>query len=319
MSLSSRPYRHPQDYDNLAGFLGRARADIHHSHYLHIGDLTWQLYHMLSDERPADLIQIWEDASAQVVGFVLLYPAFGFFDLQLDPHRREHNLEGEMLRWAEQRLAHAESMYTLVNNRDDARLALLMTHGYEPNGEWLYLERRLDQALPHPPVPPGFAVRSVAGDHEATARATVLAAAFGAPPSPERYRQFMHAPGYMQDLDIVAAAPDGRFAAFAMGWADRVSRVAQFEPVGTAPDFRRQGLAQAVLAEGLRRMQQHGADRAIVVVDASETAACQLYESVGFAHQWSLMLFTKTREGLGEAPRGYPALPKTPPFTQEPT
>jgi ribosomal protein S18 acetylase RimI-like enzyme len=294
MRLKSRPYQHPQDYANLAGFLGQARADVHRSHYLHIGDLTWQLYHMLSDERPADLIQIWEDASAQVMGFVLLYPAYGFFDLQLDPSQRGGNLEAEMLQWAEQQLAFAESTYTLVNNHDTARLALLATHGYAPNGEWLYMERLLDEAPPPSPLPPGFVVRAVAGDHEATARANVLGAAFGAPPFPERYRQFMHAPGYVRDLDIVAVSPDGRFAAFAMSWVDPTIKVGQFEPVGTAPEFRRHGLAQAVLVEGLRRMRQQGAERAIVVVDAGETGASELYASVGLVHRWSLTLFTKS-------------------------
>jgi mycothiol synthase len=295
MRLNSRPYRHPQDYANLAGFLSQARANIHRSHYLHIGDLTWQLYHMLSDERPADLIQIWEDASAQIMGFVLLYPAYGFFDLQLDPSQLGSSLEAEMLRWAEQQLALAESTFTLANNHDTARLALLATHGYAPNGEWLYLERQLDEPLPQSLLPPGFVVRAVAGDHEAAARATVLGAAFGAPPFPERYRQFMHAPGYVRDLDIVAVAPDERFAAFAMCWVDPLIKVGQFEPVGTAPEFRKRGLAQAVLVEGLRRMRQYGAERAIIVVEAAEKAACQLYASVGFVHQWSLTLFTKSR------------------------
>jgi ribosomal protein S18 acetylase RimI-like enzyme len=295
MSLSSRPYRHPQDFPNLAGFLSQARADIHQSHYLHVGDLTWQLYHMLSDEHPADIVRIWEDASSQIVGFVLLYPAFGFFDLQLDLSRREANLEAEMLRWAEQRLARAESIYTLANNRDIARMTLLTARGYKPEGEWLYMERRLDEALPQPLVPTGFVVRSVAGDQDATARAKVLAAAFGASPQPERYRQLMGAPGYLRDLDIVVVAPDHRFAAFAMSWLDPVNRVGQFEPVGAAPDFRRRGLARAALAAGLHRMRQYGAERAIVVVDGAESAACQLYASVGFVTQWSLILLTKSR------------------------
>jgi ribosomal protein S18 acetylase RimI-like enzyme len=301
MTLRSRPYRHPQDFANLAGFLSRARADIQVSHYLHVGDLTWQLYHMLSDEQPADLIRIWEDASAQILGFVLVYPAFGFFDLQLDLSRREENLEAEMLQWAEQRLARADGLSTLVNNHDSTRLALLVTNGYKPNGEWFYLERRLDEALPRTNVPAGFAVRSIAGEHDAPARANVLGAAFEALPAPERYRQFMQAPGYVSDLDIVAVAPDNHFAAFAMGWVDLASKVAQFEPVGTAPQFRRQGLAKLVLIEGLNRMRQYGAESAIVLVEAADSAACQAYASVGLARQWSLTVFTKSQPSADTA------------------
>jgi mycothiol synthase len=292
--LTTRPYQHPQDFAKLAIFLSHARSAIHHAHYLHVGDLTWQLFHMFASYRPADLVQIWQDRSEHLLGFVLLYPTLGFFDLQLDPHHRGGSLEAEMFEWVEQHLRPAAEVHTLVNNQDTARLSLLSQHGYQPNGEWFYVQRLLNDALPHMDLPSGFVVRSLAGDHEAAARAKVLGAAFGAPPQPERYQQFMHAPGYIRDLDIVAVAPDHRFAAFAMCWVDRVTKVGQFEPVGTAPDFRRQGLAQAVLYEGLRRMQQYGAERVIVIVEAAEAAACELYAAVGFEYQWSLTLYTKS-------------------------
>lgn len=293
MRLTSRPYQHAQDFVKLAAFLSHARSAIHHAHYLHVGDLTWQLFHMLASYHPADIVQLWEDHSEHLLGFVLLYPPFGFFDLQLDPHHRGGSLEADLFEWVEQHLQPANSMHTLVNNQDTARLSLLAQHGYQPNGEWFYVERLLNDALPHPDLPSGFLLRSLNGYHEAPARATVLAAAFGAPPQPERYQQFMHAGGYIRDLDIVAVAPDQRFAAFAMCWVDRLTKVGQFEPVGTAPEFRRQGLAQAVLYEGLRRMHQHGAERVIVTVEAAEEAACQLYAAVGFEYQWSLTMYTK--------------------------
>jgi mycothiol synthase len=103
----------------------------------------------------------------------------------------------------------------------------------------------------------------------------------------------MDAPGYVRDLDIVAIAPNQSLAAFALCWVDPANKVGQFEPVGTAPEFRQQGLGQAVLYEGLRRMQQHGAERVIVIVESADVAACRLYASVGFEHQWNLNLYTK--------------------------
>jgi len=293
MTLTSHPYRHPQDFDRLATFLSHVRTDISHSHYLHVGDLTWQLFHMLADYAPADLIQIWEDAHEYILGFVLLYSAYGFFDLQLNPQQRGSTLEAAMLGWAEQHLPAPASHYTLANNHDTARRSLLTQYGYEAQGEWRYVERPLIDPLPLPHLPPGFSIRSVTDDGETVARAVVLGAAFGAPPQPERYRQLMQAPGYVRNLDIVAVAPDTRFAAFALCWVDQGNKVGQFEPVGTAPDFRHQGLAQAVLYEGLRRMRQQGAEQVIVIVEAAEEAACQLYESVGFQHQWNLTLYVK--------------------------
>jgi mycothiol synthase len=136
----------------------------------------------------------------------------------------------------------------------------------------------------------------VQGEREAEARAAVLGAAFGAPAQPERYRQFMQAPGYVGDLDLVAVAPDGRFAAFAMGWVDTATKVGQFEPVGADPAFRRQGFARAVFLEGMRRMQAHGAEQVIVVVEEAEQAARQLYESIGLKLRWKLYFYSKQSE-----------------------
>jgi len=249
--------------------------------------------HALSDYPPADLIQIWEDRHGDILGFVLLFPPFGGFEVQLRPQERGTALEAELVGWAEQHLAATPRHSALVNNRDTTRLTLLTDLGYVPQGEWLYLEQHLANVLPHPRVPPGFLVRSVSDEREARTRAVVVAAAFDAPPHPEWYQRLMRSPGYVRDLDIVVVAPDQRFAAFALCWVDQTNRVGQFEPVGTAPEFRRQGLARAVLSEGLRRMQAHGAERVIVIVEAADDAACALYASVGFREQWRLSWYTK--------------------------
>lgn len=293
MTFTLHPYQHPQDFSLLTTFLSHARSAIAESHYLHPGDLSWQVFHMLTDYQPSDLMQIWEDSAGAVIGFVLRYPPYGAFELQLHPQYRHHLLTPHVLHDIEHSFQTVDRYSTLVNENDTAYIALLTEHGYRAGGSWDYMERPLHDLPPSAPLPSGFVVRSVADDHEAPLRAAVLAAAFDAPAQPERYQHFMHAPGYVRDLDIVAVAPDGEFAAFAMSWVDRDSRVGQFEPVGTAPAYRRQRLGQVVLIEGLRRMHQRGADRAMVVVEAAEEAAVHLYASVGFRKQWSLTWYTK--------------------------
>lgn len=293
MTVAIRPYQHPQDFSRLTTFLSQVRSDIANVHYLHTGDLSWQLFHMLAAYPPSDLIYIWEDSDGGVLGFVLLYAAYGGFELQLHPHERHHLLTPQTLQWIEQRFLTIPVRSTLVNDNDTAYITLLSEQGYTASGTWDYMERSLQDLPVSLPLPYGFTVRSVAGDEEAPLRAAVLAAAFDAPSQPQRYQRFMHALGYVRDLDIVAVAPDGHFAAFAMSWVDRDSKVGQFEPVGTAPDERHQGLGRAVLVEGLRRMHQQGAERAIVVVEAAEEAAVRLYQSVRFRKQWSLTWYTK--------------------------
>ena len=96
------------------------------------------------------------------------------------------------------------------------------------------------------------------------------------------YEGLRQAPGYIPELDLVVGGPDGRFAAFCLCWIDPVNRIGEFEPVGTHPDFRRQGLAKAVLFAGLQRMKAFGAEQAFVLCRGDNQAAATLYQSLGF-------------------------------------
>ena len=301
MQFTARPYARHDDFARLITFLAQCRSNIQQSHYLHVGDLVWQVFHMLTEYPPSDILHLWEDEQQSLIGFVLVYPPFGMFDLQLLPTYSGSMVEADMLTWVQndfkkkRQQATPSDLYTLVHERDIQRMVLLESQGFVRGDPWLYLQRSLAESLPEPLSIEGFTIRSVHGEVEAIERATVLAAAFGAPVFAERYRQFMHAPNYVPELDVVAVAPNGQFGAFALGWVDPITKVGQFEPVGTAPDFRRRGLGQAVLHEGIRRMSAHGAEQVIVIVEAAEQAAVELYTSIGLEQRWNLSLYHKPR------------------------
>ena len=104
------------------------------------------------------------------------------------------------------------------------------------------------------PGPAGFEVRPVLLPDELEARVDAHRGAFA--PSrvtPQSYANVVATAPYRSDLDWVAVAPDGRLAAFALVWLDERNGVAELEPVGTHPDFRRLGLARAVCAAALAR------------------------------------------------------------------
>jgi ribosomal protein S18 acetylase RimI-like enzyme len=96
------------------------------------------------------------------------------------------------------------------------------------------------------------------------------------------YEGLRQAPGYLPELDLVVVAPDGRFAAFCLCWLDPVNRIGEFEPVGTHPDFRRRGLAQAVQMAGWQRMKAFGAQQVLVMTPSHNEAAIALYTSLNF-------------------------------------
>lgn len=278
--------------------VAESRRNVAYTHCLHRGDLAWQLFHMLNDYVPSDLVQLWEE-EGNLLGFALTYTPFAFFDVQIYADHR-NQLEESILSWAEGQLWNSNTqgsdehrLFTLVNEHDMPRIQLLEKHGFERGGIWHYLERSLDVSIPEPRLPEGFVIRAIRDISEANARANLLADAFEGVPDVEKYRRFMQSQAYHEALDLVVAAPDDILAAFAMVWIDSISKHGQFEPVGTAPAFRRLGLGQALLLEGLRRMQTHMMERAFVIVEGADTPAVQLYHSVGLVPRWNLYLYSK--------------------------
>jgi GNAT superfamily N-acetyltransferase len=73
-------------------------------------------------------------------------------------------------------------------------------------------------------------------------------------------------------------------AASAIMWLDEANRTAEFEPVGTHPDHRRQGLARAMLLHGMHRARAAGATQMTVACLGAPgfPKARALYYDLGF-------------------------------------
>lgn len=98
-------------------------------------------------------------------------------------------------------------------------------------------------------------------------------------------------PTYKPDLDLVLIAPDGDLCGFCVCWLDGAQ--GQVEPMGIRKDMRGQGLGQALLVEGLRRLTARGAQHVFVETDNYRDAAFGLYESVGFRTSHDVHVFRK--------------------------
>lgn len=77
-------------------------------------------------------------------------------------------------------------------------------------------------------APDGFVLRSLLGENEHVSRAAAARRAFSSTMDPAehapRYLRFMRFPAYDADRDVVAIAPDGRVASFAIHWPDAQRR-----------------------------------------------------------------------------------------------
>ena len=118
------------------------------------------------------------------------------------------------------------------------------------------------------------------------------------------YEGVRNTAAYRDDLHILVEAADGTLAASTIMWFDEANRTAEFEPVGTHRDFRRWGLAQAMLLHGMHVVRAGGASYATVVcLSLPGNAALQLYESLGF-RELSRMLSSSSASDPTRQPAG---------------
>jgi GNAT superfamily N-acetyltransferase len=176
---------------------------------------------------------------------------------------------------------------------DTLALERWAAHGYEPDpdglgdtGSWTQLNVRDLDDVEEPPLPDGF--RFLTAD-EAGPRAVVQAHMDAWPGSAytlEAYDGVRRTPPYRGDLHLLVEAPDGTMAASAIMWLDDVNSTAEFEPVGTHPDYRRLGLGRAMLLRGMQLAREAGAKNMTVACLGApgHPAARRLYYSVGFRY-----------------------------------
>ena len=308
MLARSRAYGGERDYQRIREPLVRCYGLNQTMHCWGLERLDWWRYCIhaageLNGERAWESeVRLWEIEDGELVGVVHPEGGIGAVrndrDVFLEIHPGYRHLEDEMLAWAEAvHLARRPPgrrpwrLNATIYDYDVERAEVLARRGYRHVGLVAYKRRcDLHRPIPAGQLPPGYTIQPVA-DHEMAAWATVVRAAFDNPwNTAERCRVWLRAPTNRRDLNLVAVAPDGTFASFAIAWLDDVNRIGMFEPVGTHPEQRRLGLARAILCEGLRRLRALGAATVYVGCGTGDDVT-RLYQSAGFTehdaeHQW---------------------------------
>src|SRR5579872_1010916 len=315
MPITDRPYRDDVDRDRMLRFLSVASiADAPHLRYWHPGgDIIWNMYQN-TDFDPCASFQLWEE-DGELVGIGWLD---GPTDFAFQIHPRllgDEALAEAMLAWGirrsrEQSGGSGDALRVYVRSQFAEHVALLERHGfvrdaatprrlverrgYPPDGYYMVHFQRDLRDLPDVELPAGWTVRPVGGEDEWAERVELHRTVWA--PSRvtlEAYRRLRAAPVYRSDLDFVAVAPDGRLAAYCICWLDPVTHVAEFEPVGTHPDFRRQGIGRLLLLGAFRRLREAGAETAIVLANSNNIPSVHLYESAGFTIADTEYTYTK--------------------------
>lgn len=105
------------------------------------------------------------------------------------------------------------------------------------------------------------------------------------------FARVLQAPLYRRDQHLVAVGAENRVIGECIYWVDTENSIGVFEPVETKPEFRRKGVALALLNEGLRRMNLQGVRVAKVSHYSDNLPARNLYHSLGFSQLFSRLVY----------------------------
>jgi ribosomal protein S18 acetylase RimI-like enzyme len=299
---------------DLPYFIELARHEIAHRHerpyYYHPGDDVWGLYAYGETED----IRVWFEGD-QFVGWAALELPVRVAVNQRGGVDTRPDLADEMLAWAEgrtreawagttvedlaiaYRMLPANALSVEARDSDAGRIAFLQQRGYALNERGSYrFEVSLDRPIPEPELPSGFRLRYPT-DADIEERAELHRDAWsvwGASTfSAEKYRALRTAPLYEAELDVVVEAPDGHLVSYCICWADPVTGVGYFEPVGTRPAYTGKGLGREMIREGLRRLKAWGMHTATVSTASVNHGAAALYRSAGFEFVEMEHMYTK--------------------------
>jgi ribosomal protein S18 acetylase RimI-like enzyme len=244
------------------------------------GDLTWWLHQHPPDDATPKRVAVFEAGGDIVAWAVLWLPD----TLTYGVHPGRPEAHDAVLDWFEASAEGDGPIDVAALAGDPAIRAALEARGYriaEDEGFLHHMAIELAEPPVAPELPEGYRLAQV-DDSTLVSRVDAHRSAFH--PSRvtvESYRTVRRTPPYRADLDVVALAPGGTVAAYALGWLDPETAVGELEPVGTHAEHRRLGLARAVCLETVRRLRALGAELGLVYsVDGQPSTP--LYESVGF-------------------------------------
>ena len=307
VSLRLRPYRGSIDHPDMTRVAAAVRADNGDPDLGTVAAMDNHYAHLEHADLPRDCALV--ELNGRVVGYgrasrqeMITGDRQVEAILNIEPEARGRGVEellvGHALARAEELIAEfgrdrPMSVLVYVTSRDQAQLAAVEAAGFRRVRSGVQLVRPNLDDIPDIPLPAGFEIRPIGRDDRAmhrrvwAAASRAFAESYGEQAQTDaQFDRWLKSDEFNPPLWRVAfqgddiagqilnylgdPEPDGSF----IGWTESIS---------TQPQFRRRGLARALLAESLRTVREAGATKAALGADSQNPNDAQgLYESMGF-------------------------------------
>ncbi len=306
--LVFRGFQGEADYPKMVAVLGGSKEADCIEEPDTLETVTNTYAHLVNCDPYTDMLFV--EVNEQVVGYARVswrdgldgsrvYEHLSF----LVPEWRGRGIEGEMLRFCEQRLQEIAAHHSLGQTRviqvfvfsgETIRRQVLESAGYSP-ARYFYEMLRSDlENIPEAPLPPGLEIRPARPEHYRLVWDALEEAFLDhwgyVSRGEEDYQTWLGVSQFQPELWKVAwDTATNQVAGMVLSCifeeenARHHRRQGWLDDIGVRRPWRRRGLARALIAESLRDLKARGMTEAALGVDTENTTgALRVYEGIGF-------------------------------------
>ena len=273
MKLMKRHLTGKEHLSTITDLLQRIRLEGAHEGLYEAADLQW--WWRLDDAPFPDRQTYWFNSRGDAVACLLLYDADTEWNndfIYLPSARR--TLEEYVIPEVVAAISHTDKVSTISVREDDLVLQNALTAAGFVKDDVAMVQTELVNAPAQRPLALGFRVTSRVEDempHHLIKRN-----------GNEVALKLSECSLYRPELDLCVRNASGNVAAYALFWMDDVTKVGLLEPLRTEREFQRMGLASHLIAEGISRLRDLGAESIRVTYGTDNEAAVNLYHQSGF-------------------------------------
>lgn len=250
--------------------------------------------------------RLWRNKQGKLIGFGQLFISEqnegidGYLYFDVHPNQQGF-LESSILKWSKERMSEVAKnpllplkLLTRSSSNKPERCLFLEKQGFTAERRFLTMACSLNQDFYPSNLPTGFRLKQLSGEAELKAWIEMFNESFidhwdHHPLTVATVESWLKNPHYKPELNWVAVAPNGTFAAFCVGYINQEenartrNKEGWIKLLGTRRGFRRLGLGKTILLTCMKQLQLANLEQVKLGVDAqSLTSATQLYEAVGF-------------------------------------
>jgi GNAT superfamily N-acetyltransferase len=206
-------------------------------------------------------------------------------------HPAHKQLAVELLDWAESNIApEIEIMQSNITLID-----LVQSGGYTCSNDFMLVrEKQLADTSCEPiHLAQGYSI-AILDESDWQNYFRAVHSVFNMMDTAEAFSSILQGPSNVHELHLNVITRQNEIAAFCSVWLDRENNLAEFEPVGTVPQFQKRGLGAALIAHTCNRLREIKCPYVTVESWSESVGANKLYSACGLIGKDRIYSWKKT-------------------------